>query len=514
MYFVGDFIAGSTVKVMWNTNAGDGSSITRATDGTLKIFKGTNIAERTSLAGVTQSEDFDGATGVHAVSIDLTDNTDAGFYAAGNDYFLVYTGMTIDGKTVNNAIAQFSIENRTQYADVKKWRGTAVADPTTEGKVVIDATPLDVATLAADLITNGIASIAKQNAVPNGAIVAASFGASAIDAAAIAADAGTEIGTAVWATTTRQLTGTQTFNLTGNITGNLSGSVGSVTGSAGTWNSSWDAEVQSEVQDAIVANRLHELLAADSDIDGAAPPAVGSVFFELMSSTPSSFTFTQTSDSLSALSDVVADVKQTGLETASDVTTVISTVTTIQVTTNDIFGKTQFLPSATAGTSGGLFIAGTNAATVITGSLTTTFTGNLTGSVGSVATGGITAASIADNAIDTATFAAGTTLPRVTLVDTVTELTEVISGGGLDAAGVRAAIGMATANLDTQLGGISAKTNSLTFTVAGHVDSNVLKVGGQNATATGAVDFDEIGSGGGGAANIHVTQRGVHVNQN
>ena len=46
--------------------------------------------------------------------------------------------------------------------------------------------------------------------------------------------------------------------------------------------------------------------------------------------------------------------------------------------------KTDFLPSATAGSAGGVFIAGTNAATTITTALTTTFTGNLTGSVDSV----------------------------------------------------------------------------------------------------------------------------------
>ncbi len=71
--------------------------------------------------------------------------------------------------------------------------------------------------------------------------------------------------------------------------------------------------------------------------------------------------------------------------------------------------KTDFLPSVTAGAAGGLFIAGTNAATTITTALTTTFTGNLTGSagsvtgaVGSVAAGGITAASFAANAINAA----------------------------------------------------------------------------------------------------------------
>jgi len=44
--------------------------------------------------------------------------------------------------------------------------------------------------------------------------------------------------------------------------------------------------------------------------------------------------------------------------------------------------KTDFLPSATAGATGGVFIAGTNAATTVTGSFTTTFTGTLTGDVG------------------------------------------------------------------------------------------------------------------------------------
>ncbi len=51
--------------------------------------------------------------------------------------------------------------------------------------------------------------------------------------------------------------------------------------------------------------------------------------------------------------------------------------------------KTAFLPSATAGAAGGVFIAGTNAATSVTTSFTTTFTGNLTGNVGGNVTGSV-----------------------------------------------------------------------------------------------------------------------------
>jgi hypothetical protein len=66
------------------------------------------------------------------------------------------------------------------------------------------------------------------------------------------------------------------------------------------------------------------------------------------------------------------------------------------------------------------------------------------------------------------------------------------SGGGLDAAGVRSAIGLASANLDTQLStidtvadAIKAKTDSLTFTVANQVDANALTGGGSGLDAAG-----------------------------
>jgi hypothetical protein len=53
-------------------------------------------------------------------------------------------------------------------------------------------------------------------------------------------------------------------------------------------------------------------------------------------------------------------------------------------TTASSIGKSLFTSGAVPGAAGGLFIAGTNAATTITTALTTTFTGNLTGSVASV----------------------------------------------------------------------------------------------------------------------------------
>lgn len=63
--------------------------------------------------------------------------------------------------------------------------------------------------------------------------------------------------------------------------------------------------IQDEVEDALELFRLDELLAADSDIDGAAPPTVGSVFHELMTKTTGSFTYDQTTDSVEAIRDLI-----------------------------------------------------------------------------------------------------------------------------------------------------------------------------------------------------------------
>lgn len=110
--YIGDFRVSSTVHLKWSTNSSTGASITRATNGTVRIYKGSSTTERSSAVGITDTEDHDSLTGVHHLSVDLSDDTDAGFYAAGNDYFAVLATATIDGQTVNHPIAQFSIENR------------------------------------------------------------------------------------------------------------------------------------------------------------------------------------------------------------------------------------------------------------------------------------------------------------------------------------------------------------------------------------------------------------------
>jgi hypothetical protein len=109
---LGDFRPGDIVRFRWNTAGANGASITRSTAGTIRIYKDDLTTERTSSSGITDTVNFDAVTGVHCCTIDLSDNTDPGFYAAGSDYFVVIVGAVIDGQTVNATLAQFSIGKR------------------------------------------------------------------------------------------------------------------------------------------------------------------------------------------------------------------------------------------------------------------------------------------------------------------------------------------------------------------------------------------------------------------
>jgi len=62
--WLGDYKEDETVYFIWSTNDGDGASITRSTDGTVQVYKDNGVDQ--SVAGVTDTEDFDGLTGIHA----------------------------------------------------------------------------------------------------------------------------------------------------------------------------------------------------------------------------------------------------------------------------------------------------------------------------------------------------------------------------------------------------------------------------------------------------------------
>jgi hypothetical protein len=144
--FLGDYNTTETVDVPFNAFSSDDPSasvtITNLAAGDVEIHKDGSTTQRASDNGVTVSIDFDTVTGNHMVHVDLSDNSDAGYYAAGSRYAVRMEGTTIDGATINAWIGSFSIgcvlrpttagrtldveSDGVGHADVKEWIGTAV----------------------------------------------------------------------------------------------------------------------------------------------------------------------------------------------------------------------------------------------------------------------------------------------------------------------------------------------------------------------------------------------------
>lgn len=104
--YLGDYTDDETVHFMWSSNDSNGASITRSTDGEVRVYRDNGVTQTTT--GVTDTEDFDSLTGVHVCTIATTDS----FYETAADFTVVLQGATIDTRTVNAVLAHFSIENR------------------------------------------------------------------------------------------------------------------------------------------------------------------------------------------------------------------------------------------------------------------------------------------------------------------------------------------------------------------------------------------------------------------
>lgn len=173
-------------------------------------------------------------------------------------------------------------------------------------------------------------------------------------------------------------------------------------------------------------------------------------------------------------------------------------------------GKTGYSLTATTGLGNqtaditGSLSGSVGSVTGAVGSVTGNVGGNVTGSVGSIATGGIAATSFAAGAINATAIAADAITAAKVAADVTTEIqsglataASIAALNNLSQADIRTAVGLASANLDTQLtaiddyldtevAAIKAKTDQLTFTVANQVDSNIQYVNDVAVTGTGA----------------------------
>ena len=140
--YLGDYPEDAGVTFYWNTVDGLGASITRATDGTVKVIRddGTDCTG----TSVTDTEDSPDV-GIHKCVVDTSDNAN---FAVGYDYAVWVDGAVVDGQTINAVIAHFSIENRFQEVDLVKIGGVAVS--TTTAQVGVNVVQVSGDSTAAD----------------------------------------------------------------------------------------------------------------------------------------------------------------------------------------------------------------------------------------------------------------------------------------------------------------------------------------------------------------------------
>jgi len=283
---------------------------------------------------------------------------------------------------------------------------------------------------------------------------------------------------------------------TTNITGGTITTVTNLTNAptSGDLTAAMKASVNAEVDAALADARLDELLAADSDIDGAAPPAVGSVFHELMTKTAGSFTYDQATDSLEAVRDrgdaawttatgfsthSAADVWAAGTRTLTGAANITSTGGTITVsagavtvgTNNDKTGYalTQTFPANFSSLS----INGSGLVTLADASLTTAKLGTFALAKGTNITGfnDIAATAVVSGGAITTSSGAVSTVTAVT--NRVTANTDQLAGQTVTAAaGVTfpASVGTSTyAGADTA--GTTTLLSRVTATRAGYLDN-------------------------------------------
>ena len=153
MMHLGSYDVGASVHFKFATNLATGaranpSDAWEAAD--IRVYKDGSDTQRSSTAGFTVTSTFDSMTGITHVTIDLSDNTDAGFYAAGHEYDIVlYPDETVDGVAVSAVVAHFAIERleKVNVTEINGGAATGVGTPeTTLAAGAINAAAFDTDT--------------------------------------------------------------------------------------------------------------------------------------------------------------------------------------------------------------------------------------------------------------------------------------------------------------------------------------------------------------------------------
>lgn len=198
MYY-GDIRLGDTIDIKFTTRQISGAPFTLAGSPVVSAYVGNGTTQIT--AGITLSVDFDGVTGLNNVRVVASSGN--GFATATNVQLVITTGTVNSVSVVGEVIGSFSIEARSAVMPTTAGRtldvsagGEAgldwanIGSPTTAQN--LSGTNIDVdqvvASVSGNVGGNVTGSVGTVNAIA----------ANAITAAATASDFGTEIAAAVW----------------------------------------------------------------------------------------------------------------------------------------------------------------------------------------------------------------------------------------------------------------------------------------------------------------------------
>jgi hypothetical protein len=198
------------VRFGFSTHAAAGANVApnsafEAAD--IRIYKATDGAalsatQRSSANGITMTSPFDSLTGVHTVDIDLTDNTDSGFYASGCYYEVwLCPDETVDSQTITGVLLGY-FEIGVPTANVTQLLGTAWLTPGTAGTPDVNVKLISSDSTAADnaeAFFDGTGYAGTNNVIPTVTTLTnlPAITANWLTAAGTAADFSTELRTAI-----------------------------------------------------------------------------------------------------------------------------------------------------------------------------------------------------------------------------------------------------------------------------------------------------------------------------
>jgi hypothetical protein len=171
-FLLDEYPAGSTIYAFFHTFSSTGAAVTisglATTD--IEIYKDGSTTQRASDSGFalldTDGIDIDSLTGIQGISIDLSDNTTAGFYAEASIYHVVLASITVDSQTVNFVLGSFRITPAVDVSDLHSLL-TLVRSDTTHIESDVVRIESDTQSLASDLAEGDFSDILSRLTVTN-----------------------------------------------------------------------------------------------------------------------------------------------------------------------------------------------------------------------------------------------------------------------------------------------------------------------------------------------------------